>query len=402
MLTRIRQRLNGRLGRHRPAQALVEFAIAAPVMVTLLLFSIYFYELIQIKLKTQEVARFAAWEFTGYPLHDYKDGKTNQFGSVKGSILDDVARRYANLKSCDTGQQDKALAVSWQPPRVRAQDQLEPKIPGGNLVNMAFNIITLFLDLWSMKSFTHNNVPLMMMMGLHMIENQTIFGARASRFNPPGKWGFNKKGYPKVTVTVRYQNLMIPRAFMEGRTGWYKGSDGPVQHFRISERRFEETVAVVADSWRLHYGDDIDGPRDKNNSSDKPYYKQVDRMAFVTPTIRGVVKGYTLTFSIVMDLIQLLAMQPPLTMEATETTLVAKAYGRDGNTSKGKISIAEDDETREYDSIPMKSGSEYEKSFEKRGKNFMGCDEPEQLGCFDSTSQDNPFGGFVEPPPENP
>ena len=59
-------------------------------VMTLLLFSIYFYEVIQIKLKTQEVARFAAWEFTGYPLHDYDRGRADGFSDAKSAILGDV------------------------------------------------------------------------------------------------------------------------------------------------------------------------------------------------------------------------------------------------------------------------------------------------------------------------
>ncbi|MDY0001019.1 MAG: pilus assembly protein [Polyangia bacterium] len=393
----------GLLGRRRPAQTLTEFAIVAPVLVTILLFSAYFYELIQIKLKTQEVARFAAWEFTGIPLHDYKDGSTDKFSGAKSTITQEVERRYANLKSGDTGTQDKAFAVRWDPPQVRAQDQLEPKIPGGQLANQIFNLATLIMDLWSMQAYTHGNWVLAVMMGLHQIENRNIFGARGSRFNPPKKWGFNTKGYPKVTVSLRYQNMIIPKYFMEGSTGWYKGSGGEVQHFKVSERRFQETVAVVADSWKLHSGEDVDGPKDRNDGSGTAYFKQVDRMAFVSPSVRGFYKGYTTALGFFMELIQLLAMQPPLTMEITETTLVAKAYGRDGSDSaKGTVEINEDDGKNSYDTIPFKPNSEYVKTFEKRGKHFMGCDEPEQLGCFDSTSQNNPFGDFVEPPPETP
>jgi Flp pilus assembly protein TadG len=63
-------------GREDPCagQALVEFAIVAPLIVMILLFAIWFYELIHIKLKVQEATRYAAWEATAFPLHDYAEG----------------------------------------------------------------------------------------------------------------------------------------------------------------------------------------------------------------------------------------------------------------------------------------------------------------------------------------
>lgn len=383
--------------RRRRGQALVEFAIVAPVMVTTLLFAIYFYELIQIKLKTQEIARFAAWEFTGYPLHDYHSGKPNQFSGVRSSILQDAGRRYANLKSGDTGNQNKVLAVEWSAPQIRARDQDEPRIPGGNLANKVFTAATTIIDLLAALAYAKHadNLVFLGMMGIHTLENSVIFGARTNIFNPPKRWGFNTKGYPTVTVRLRYNNLMIPTSFMEGNTGWYTA-----RHFKITRRHFEETVTLVADSWRLHQGEDVKGPRDQVDSSNTAYFKQVERMAFVSPGIQDVVGGALQVVAYVMDAIQLIAMHPPLFMKPTETTLVSIAYGRDNQ--KGTVTIQEDDKGRPYDTMPFKPGSEYEKSYDKRGNNFMGCNEPEKLGCFDSLSQNNPFGDFVEPPPETP
>jgi hypothetical protein len=386
--------------RRRRAQALVEFAITVPVMVTLLLFSIYFYEIIQIKLKTQEVARYAAWEYTGFPLHDYDSGKTNGFGDAKNEITGDISKRYVNLKSGDRGQQNKWLMVEWSPPRVRMRDQKEPRIPGGGLANTIFTVASWVIDFWSMKAFTHGNPVLAVMMGIHKVDGKRIFGARGKRFNPPGKWGFNKKGYPKAEVSVRYRNLLLPRYFMEGTTGWYKGSGGPVKHYDVSDTTFEDHATVVADSWRLHHGDSVDGPKDLRGSEDTAYYKTVDRMAFVTPKIRKAVKLYLQIGNIILAVMSIASTQPPLSVDPVETTLVSKAY--DSGPSSGKVTIPEDHGDVPYDTSPLGGDDEYEATLEKRGNNFMGCKDPEKLGCFDSVSQDNPFGPFVEPPPENP
>jgi len=384
--------------RRRRAQALVEFAITVPVMVTILLFAMYFYEIIQIKLKTQEVARYAAWEFTGYPLHDYDKDRAQGFGDAKNDIMGDISERYVNLKSGDRGQQNKWLMVSWSPPRVRLRDENEPKIPGGGTVNTVFTILGYVVDVWSALAFTHPNPVLYSMMAIYMADNHLIFGARGSRFNPPGKWAFNKKGYAKVTVTVAYQNLLIPRYFMDsGTSSWYS-----VEHFAHRSgryMRFEEKAALVADSWRLHYGDDIKGPRDQGANTNAPYYKQVDRMAFVSKTVRNVVKAWAMLVEIPMTALSLATTQPPLSMnELTETTLVSMAYKNGG----GKVTIREDWGDASYDTSPLPPNSEYQKTLDKRGEHYMGCKDPEKLGCFDSLSQDNPFGDFVDPPESNP
>ena len=126
--------------RRRKAQALTEFAIVAPVMVTCLLFAMYFYEIIQIKLKAQEVGRFAAWEYTSYPLHDYDTGKTSgHFNEARSGVDADIGTYYANLRSTDKKHAKKWFMVEWSPPTVMASDQLEPKIPGGSMVNQLFN-----------------------------------------------------------------------------------------------------------------------------------------------------------------------------------------------------------------------------------------------------------------------
>lgn len=60
----------GRAGER--GQALVEVALVLPLFVMLLLFAQWIWEIGQIRLKAQEAARYAAWEATAYPLHDYR------------------------------------------------------------------------------------------------------------------------------------------------------------------------------------------------------------------------------------------------------------------------------------------------------------------------------------------
>lgn len=378
--------------RGRRAQALTEFAIVAPVMVTCLLFAMYFYEVIQIKLKAQEVGRYAAWEFTGFPLHDYKEGKTTSgFSDAKTEINSDVARRYKNLRSTDTKSGKAWLMAGWDAPRVTMRDQIEPKIPGGAMVNQLFNFVGYAVDIMTAMSLNYSNPVLMAMMVGYYSEKYKYFGSQYNRFNPPKKWAFNTKGYPQIRVRMRFKNLLVPKYFMDGgQSGWFTG-----KHFQGTKKYFNEEVSVVADSWRMNYGEDVVGTKDK----DKAYFKQVDRMAFVTPSIRNGMKMWTTFIQVASGIIALAAFHPPLTMDPLETTLVSKAY-KGGDPASGKITIREDhdDGPQDYDTSPLQPGSEYEKTLKRRGQNFMGCVDPEMLGCFDSTSSNNPFGDYILPP----
>ena len=51
-----------------------EFAIVTPLLILIIFFAVWFHELVHIKLKLQEAGRYAAWEATAYPLHDYAQG----------------------------------------------------------------------------------------------------------------------------------------------------------------------------------------------------------------------------------------------------------------------------------------------------------------------------------------
>ncbi|MFC1482520.1 hypothetical protein ACFL51_01810 [Myxococcota bacterium] len=387
-----RGRIRSLLLRRRRAQALTEFAIVVPVMVTCLLFAMYFYEIIQIKIKNQEVGRFAAWEFTAFPLHDYEKGEAKGFSDAKSEINQVIDKQYANLKSTDKHHGDAWLMVGWDPPKVTMKDQKEPKIPGGSVVNTVFNVLGYALDAYSALSLQHANPMLMLMMGLHKVEQQIIFGARFSRFNPPGRWGFNTKGYPKVKSRIRYKNLLVPKYFMDGQGSWF--SEG---HFQAKKRRFTENVAVVADSWRLHHGDSVPGPLDVTNAgTSTAYYKQVERMAWVTPTIKDVVKGVHYGLTAVLLAYFIAAGHPPLTVDPTETTLVSVPY-KPGK--PGTVEINQDNGKVPYDTSPY--NGEYKGTLDLRGPHFMGCQQEEALGCFPSLSSDNPFGPYILPP-ENP
>jgi len=168
--------------------------------------------------------------------------------------------------------------------------------------------------------------------------------------------------------------------------------------------KFEDSpieLAGLGSAFEYHSPDPDELRRNIEGTKDaqKAYFKQVDRMAFVTPAIRNGMKMWTTLIQALSGGIAMTVLHPPLTVDPLGTTLVSKAYSG-GDPDSGKITLNEDHSkpNQAYDTMPMLKNSEYEKSLKVRGPNFMGCQDPEKLGCFDSTSSDNPFGDYVLPP----
>jgi len=55
--------------------ATVELAILLPVFVALILFSLFFLELVRTRLRLLEVGRYAAWNLSAYPITDFQTGR---------------------------------------------------------------------------------------------------------------------------------------------------------------------------------------------------------------------------------------------------------------------------------------------------------------------------------------
>ncbi len=83
--------------------SMVEFAIVAPVLVSLVFFADFFHSAVVVKLKTQEAAHFAAWEFTSLPLSDYYQGTAAAhqalFDKATNLIKTDLTAKYAGFDS---------------------------------------------------------------------------------------------------------------------------------------------------------------------------------------------------------------------------------------------------------------------------------------------------------------
>ncbi|MDA3863017.1 MAG: pilus assembly protein [Deltaproteobacteria bacterium] len=374
-------------------QAITEFAIALPTMVVIFLFSQYFYEAIQVKLKAQELARYTTWEFTGHALHDYESGDMG-YNDAKNDIVSDAEDRFANLNSTDKlNNANKALAGSWSIRRVRTQNASEPRIPGGTIANFILTGVGYLLDGWRMLSIAqHPNVVWAALAAWYTAERNNLFGtAGANVFNPPSEWKFNNKGYIKTNVTVSFENEWIPEHFLD-RNHWSQ------QSTRVRRLNFNMRNVLVADSWKLFDGQDVEG----TDSKDSAFYKQVERMYLLKQSARNIFKIYTQIVRASTAVVALTALQKPLTMNPIEEVTV---YSKNYTTlESGKRQMQEDLNSgakSTYDTAPLLPkddyDSDYQESLESRGENYMACPEVESLGCTSSLSQDNPFGDYIIP-----
>jgi len=382
-----------RLRGDKSGQALTEFAVVAPLIVMVLLFSIWFYELVHIKLKVQEAARYAAWEATAYPLHDYKEGPSanSKLGSqMTTAVMSDTMMRYTDLDSSTTlGLSNRIFAASWTPPLVYVTNGQEEVVYGGPIVNFLFGIAGFLFDLISGLNYSNPNVVATSLIAV----GKDYGGASMTRMFGNSKWGFNKNGY----VTARVAVLVKNEWFNRGVGGMILPNMGVM----IIEKN-----AVLADSWRLNDGEDVYGnPRRPGVAKNTAFWKQVDRMYMLNNRARSVLKGWNNFFKALM--------RASLGFTATtnfpsnlndgdfdQAVVVSKRYD---NKNTGKVEITEDRGTRKYDSAPVgltgdagKYIKPHGETLKDRGKWFMGCGREMSLGCPSATlQQENPFGDYV-------
>ena len=401
--------------RYRPAyrgwqreegQALTEFAIVVPIIVMVLLFAVWFSELVTIKLKTQEAARYTAWEVTAYKMHDYHRGSSALSGLASTALnkaTKEAAQRYSDLDSTSTMPRGhKVFSAGWTPPIITAVNQQEEAIYGGAIVNFIFNIAAAVVDIFSALSFKNGNYVAMALVAL----GKDYGGARTARMFGSSEWGFNKAGYVTATVFTMVDNKWLNRGMK-----WRNDSKGAYMKSPFF-LFFQESHGIMADSWNLYQGSDVYGSKDRpgaDKAEKTAYWKQVDRIYFVNKRTRSVAKGIINAWQVFMGLAMAMTFNPspggPSPADFMKTAVVSKNYK---DASSGKVPIVEDGGTKNYDSTPVCGGKgsncsggaslkPYGETLEQRGEYFMGCKQEMQLGCPSaSLSQNNPFGDYVD------
>jgi hypothetical protein len=245
------------LGQHGSAMA--EFAVVAPVLVMLVLFADFFHDAVVTKLKTQEAARFGAWEFTSLPLSDYYAGTAAAhqalFNRAQGLISTDLTTKYAGFDSSNPSAGQTNFVATHA------------------LKTDASSLVFQSLDVPLQSNSTLGKIPgIGGILGSLMSAGLDVVG--------PQPFGFNMKGMVSVKVTSTFTNQILPTAFMEDRFH-VPMLNGALAHFDM-----DDTVAVVADAWTLDDGRDVVPQVDnkpatiENTGNRHPMEAEVERMKF--------------------------------------------------------------------------------------------------------------------------
>lgn len=246
----------------RRGAATVEFALIVPVLVMILLFSMYLTELVRAKLKLQEFARYVVFEMTSYTLSDFANAKHEEaFVDAQKEMMEEAVDRYKDM------------------------DSVEPNAPAGNFV-------ARFADVTG--KVENKEVPFFEA-GLALGNDGDGFASEVvSAVNGGANkllgdvWHFNTKGWVQSEVSMKFNDVLIPQSYLdEGRPGGFFTVD-PFGGKSIRSLGLKSRFSMYADPWAMDDGADatIRGRRagaHRAGPEDMPHglYKQVDRMVFL-------------------------------------------------------------------------------------------------------------------------
>jgi len=245
----------------RRGAATTEFALIVPVLVMILLFSMYLTELVRAKIKMQEFARYVVWEMTSYTLSDFaKANHDTAFTDAKREMMEEAVERYKDL------------------------DSVEPNAPAGNLIARYAEV---------QGTLENKEVP--------FIEGGLVLGNSNEGFASEvlgavnggangllGLWDFNKKGWVQSEVTMKYNNVILPTSYLDqGQGAFFKSNTFGGRD--LGSLELKQRYSMYADPWNLEDGSDatIRGRRAGNHregggeEAAHGLYKQVNRMVFL-------------------------------------------------------------------------------------------------------------------------
>ena len=360
--------------------AITEFALVAPLLVTLLLFSMYFTEIIRAKLKLQEASRYVAFEMTSYTLTDYgssaPDRHRKAFDLAKGKVAQDALDRFKDLDSVDDRPAGN-FVVGYQDVRVRVDEQQ---------VALA-------------ESPVSNALPV----------GGPIAQGIANAINGGSNWffnrfGFNTRGQVQVELTGTIESRYLPRNFLNDR-GFFSVDQWGGSN--LQSMRLRNRFTLIATGWHLPDGSDAVMTKDGNDGgpraglhgggSDHGLYLQTKRMVNLGVTNDlSAIPG----FDLVMNVLSFVGPNP-----FDSTFVVAHNYGlasggdrgcnsdpghdfdtqhqaRGGMNNLLERSSLDHDRRKCYDTAPFRDQTSYQDShyasiFRARGPYFMGCENPE-------------------------
>ncbi|MDY7229433.1 TadE/TadG family type IV pilus assembly protein [Hyalangium rubrum] len=357
----------------RRGAATVEFAIIVPVLVTILMFSMYLTELVRAKIKLQEFSRYVVFEMTSYTLSDFANAQHDQaFTDAQTEMMEEAVERYKDL------------------------DSVEPNAPGGNFVAKFAEVAGTVQN----KDVPFIEAGLVLGNANEGFASDVLGAINGGANGLLSFWRFNTKGWVETEVTMKYNNAILPESYLDqGRGAFFKVD--PFGGKSIASLELKQRFSMYADPWNMEDGGDatIRGRRagaHRAGSEEFSHglYRQVNRMVFL-----GVKDRLLGESSIISDLGSFLAQIFPAflgtfvvshnyTANPTDewdreciggdTGIVSyPAEAQGGLNNLDKFSQLDHPRPKCFDTAPFRDQpyerSQYIKIFQSRGDFFMGC-----------------------------
>jgi hypothetical protein len=356
----------------------VEFALVVPLLVSILMFSVFLTDIVRAKLKLQEASRYVAWEMSSYALSDYGQAHHDEaFQVAMRATQQEAAARFSDL------------------------DSIEPNGHFGTLLSAA---------------------PVQV-----SIQNQAVSGLDASRVFPGGdsiggpevgaavgksldffleRFHFNPQGQVEVEITSHLASTLLPQHFLQKeRRGFFTvdawgGRD--LSHLPVRNR-----YTLIANGWHLPDGGDaLMKPKRAgvhDGGSEHGLRVQVDRMKFLGVgnylDKAGLERLAPVAHFIFPDFLgPFVVAHNYLPGEGSRGCNKPKHGAAPGLNNLKAYPGLDDPAQRCFDTAPFRDtqaydGSLYRKMFMARGDHFMGCkhaqaDMPNLPGLDPSASTD--------------
>ncbi len=332
--------------------AMVETALVIPIFVTLVFWAAFFFDLVDLRMRLQESARFAAWEATAYPLSDYENSDHDgAWSTAQAGIATAYTDLYSDLDSSDR------RAVK---PRLASDFVVEPVVLGNDEVRMADTAGAR--DVLPGDDFTEVADALGSVLDSALGE---VMDAMA----------FNTRGLVTAEVKVTVHHKLLPRGyFTEDNKGFFSRAMYDTTSFEMRER-----AALIADGWTLH-----DGRSVLHEDRDLPFYRQVSRghMLGALSSV-PILETLAAVIDAVGDFVEDFFGIPTF----TNGRLASQSYlaGDDSD----RTPLATDELQKNFHTAPVLDtcggggcpygASEYAKTLRMRGDYYLGCPVPQSM-----------------------
>lgn len=239
----------------------MELALVVPLLVVVLLFSMYLTELVRAKLKVLEAARHAAWELTTYPLSDFANADHGKaWTEAHDKVHADAMARFGDM------------------------DSVEPDLAPGFIAETSNLQVTIekkdlpFIDLALVTGNEGEGGD---------FASGILNGANGGANALLGLWSFNAQGMVSSRVSLDFHNRLLPRNYLdEGETGLFSTDFSGGRE--LTTLTLSSHHALYADSWSLPDGQDAvvrarRAGAHRGGDLNKPHglYQQVGRMKFL-------------------------------------------------------------------------------------------------------------------------